>query len=232
MYKVNLLPEYLQHRDVAICKRKLLVLGGSGIVLLSLLIGYGIFYLQFISDQHRLDRDTEELAKLRPRVAEIQRLKGEIKAKQEQYYTFSRILEKRLSWHRMLQDLSLALPRDTWINRLEIKKVERPPGSGGFASSGYKPVAEVKVESAESKGKPVSNLQSPPVPNVMYLYGTCWTMGSVGVLVNNLSRLPYFDSVKLVEAKHDKEKGIILFELAASVRGGEWDVKEIPKSQP
>lgn len=237
MYKVNLLPEYLQSRSYKVTGCNLL-LWGSGVVLFLLLLCYGIFYYQFISDQKQLARAQEELAQLRPKMVEIQNLTAVNKARQAKYQTLSHILKNRLSWHPLLQDLPLALPMDTWINRIEIQKTDRVPGSGGFVSSGYKQstarqAGEPPKEKAESAGGLPENVpQSPPVPNRIYFYGTCWTMGSVGILVDHLSRLPYFETVNLVEAEHDREKGFIKFELAATVKGGEWDVRDIAKSQP
>lgn len=229
MYRVNLLPDYLQiRRGFHIDFRQLAMLVVFCGLLLTLLLACGIFSYQTLRVQDLLDRDSEELGRLRHRVAEIQKLKAETEFKQDKFEALTFIQNNRLSWHAILQDVPLALPVDTWVNRMEIKKMEnrqnRPQNT--------KPAEKNPTLQSANRVNGQAEPESLPVPNTLYLYGSCWTMGSVGILVDNLNRLPYFDSIKLVEAKHDRLKGVISFQIAAKVKGGEWDAGEIPQPHP
>lgn len=227
MYKVNLLPDYLQQKSSSNFTINLALLGGLAVFLCLTLLAYGLFYYQRALDQRQLEQNTQELAGLKPQLLELQRQQTQIKLQQEKYNQLSTLVHNRLTWHSMLEDIPLALPVDTWIRRLEIKRIEKVPDNGGFASSGYRPVEKQEEKAAEEEKNEDKQYQeqpqSPPVPNIISISGSCWNMGSAGVVVENLGKLPYFEYVKLVEANHQREQGIIVFELIAKIKGGAWD---------
>ena len=230
MYKVNLLPEYLQPRRFS--NRNITQLVGCVLFIFTLVLSSIFFYCQTRSLENQLANQINELDKLQPRLAQIQNLKTTVKNQQEQYLELSSLVSHRLVWHPFLEDLPLALPADTWLNGIEIKRPENIPQDGGFVSSGYKPQPK-KVEDKQEKPEFKSPVNTaPPVPNVIYLYGSCWTMGSVGVLVDNLCLLPYFSSVQLVESNYDRRKGFIQFEIVAKIKGGVRDGREIQQPKP
>ena len=240
MYKVNLLPEYLQHQAAVNFTRNLVLVGVAAILLCLTLLAYGLFYYHRTLDQRQLDQNIQELAKLKPRLMEMQDQQTQLKLQQEKYSQLVTLVNNRLTWHSMLEDIPLALPVDTWIRRIEIKKLDQLPDNGGLVSSGYRPVEKLKEksnaaegESAKTKGKQFPEPpKSPPVPNSISIYGSCWNLGSVGVLVDNLSSLPYFEYVKLVEANYQRDQGLIVFELMAKIKGGAWDEQTDAAPQP
>ncbi|ABO49565.1 Fimbrial assembly family protein [Desulforamulus reducens MI-1] len=230
MYKVNLLPNHLSPSEAKYDPRKNYFIMGTILMLICLLIVYGLFYSKLILLQSQLEQETKNLVELREKIQPIQRLASMNQRKKEQYLTLSTMIKNRLLWYDLLQELPLALPMDTWLTGIEIKKVENMPRGSGFVSSVLELPA--RAQKKESKEATADMHQSPPVPNMIYLYGATWSMGSVGVLVDNLGRLPYFANVMLVEARYDQQWKVIKFELAARVKGGERHVQRStsPKS--
>lgn len=227
MYKVNLLPDYLQSSGFSSKKIRQLVYFLLFMLLLALYSGF--LQVQSLALEGQLAEEKNELEKLQPKLSKIDSLKTATQAKQEQYLALSQITNNRLVWHQFLEDLPLALPADTWLVSIEINKMGKLPQNGGFVSSGFKQYPKNIEKKLESKETSILEQSSLPVPNVVYLTGSCWTMGSVGVLVDNLCLLPYFTAVELVEANLDRQKGSIKFEIVAIIKGGEWDVRQIPK---
>lgn len=232
MYKVNLLPDYLQTQGLPSKKWLRTVCYLLFILLLFLVSGF--FYVRSLAMEGKLADRQAQLEQLKPQLMKIQKLKREVQGKHQQLVAFTTIKEKRLAWHPFLEDLPLALPADTWLSSVELKKLEQIPQGGGVVSTGQQPKTSKKgiPKQATTVEQQRAETSAPPVPNVMILTGNCWTMGSVGVMVDNLSLLAYFDSVQLVEANIKRPEGYIKFEIAAQIKGGDWDVPGIPKPQP
>lgn len=220
-YQVNLLPPYLEPQQPKNYRRQLLLITLACLLLLLLFIAYGFFYAQLTLLQRQVGQETAELAKLREKTKPLQSLIISNKMKEEQFLTLSQLAQNPLYWYDLLCEIPLALPMDTWLTGIEINKVENISTEGGFVSARLgnqgKTTAQ-EIPQTKSKETVINNPQSPPVPNIMYIYGACWAMGSVGVLVDNLSQLPHFQNVKLVEAKYDWQKGMIKFELVAKIK--------------
>lgn len=230
MYKVNLLPDYLQPKRISSGSIRQLIYFLLFMLLLALYAGF--LHVKSLSLASQFAKEKIELDKLQPQLSKIKSLKTATQARQKQYLALSQIINNRLIWHQFLEDLPLALPADTWLNSIEINRMDKIPQNGGFVSSGFK--RSSKNIEKKSESKETSKLEQPslPVPNVIYLTGSCWNMGSVGVLVDNLCLLPYFTAVELVEADLDRQRGYIKFEIAAKIKGGEWDVRQVPQPQP
>ncbi|GAB6182067.1 hypothetical protein JCM14036_33860 [Desulfotomaculum defluvii] len=220
MYRVNLLPPYLEPQNPKDYRRKLGLILLVSLLFLLLFLSYGIFYTKLTLLHRQVEQQTKLLVQQRDKSKRIENLMVLNKMKQEQLVALSGIASNRLQWYDLLQDLPLALPMDTWVTGIEIKRVEGISTAGGFVSSVLGPHNGIAQENLKTKtSETINNIpQSPPVPNILYIYGACWAIGSVGVLVDNLSKLPYFHNVKLVEAKYDREKGMIKFELVAKIK--------------
>lgn len=221
MYRVNLLPPYLEPRQPKNYRRKLFLTTLACLLLLLPFIAYGVFYTKLTLLQRQVERQTIELSKLQEKTKPLQGLITSNKMKEEQFLALSQIAKNPLRWYDLLQEIPLALPMDTWLTGIEIKKVENISTEGGFVSTVLGSQARTRAQEippTKLKDTVINNPQSPPVPNILYIYGACWAMGSVGVLVDNLSQLAYFQNVKLVEAKYDRQKGMIKFELVAQIK--------------
>ncbi|GAB6156859.1 hypothetical protein JCM39194_00590 [Desulfotomaculum varum] len=221
MYKINLLPPYLQCSGYKI-KVNYLWLGAAMAVIL--FAGCLLFYGRLSAGHRQLAQARQELAQLQPRVAETEKLTVSLKEQQDMYHQMYQVLHNRLTWYRLLQDLPLALPADTWVNRLEIQRAGGLPGNGGSADSPAQASTAGQGNQQtpdKATGEPAANLSRlEAVSWRVYIYGSCWDMESVGILLHQLSRLPYFASIQLTEARYDRLQGIIKFELTATVKGG------------
>ncbi|CCO08875.1 PilN domain-containing protein [Desulforamulus hydrothermalis] len=221
MYKINLLPPCLQCPGNKI-KVNYLWLGAAVAVIL--FAGCLLFYCRLSAGHRQLAQARQELAQLQPRVAATDKLTASLREQQAIYDQMYQVLHNRLTWYRLLQDLPLALPADTWVNRLEIHRAGGLPGHGGPAASPAEAATAAQGNQPapdRTTGAPAANLsRSAAVSWRVYICGSCWDMESVGVLLHQLSRLPYFASIQLTEARYDRLQGIVKFELTAAVKGG------------
>ncbi|MEG6522534.1 hypothetical protein [Desulfotomaculum sp. 1211_IL3151] len=220
-YQVNLLPPYLEPQQPTNYGKKLFLTTLAGLLLLLLFIAYGIFYTKLTLLQRQVDRETVALSELQEKTKSLQNLIASNKMKEEQFLALSQLAQNPLCWYELLREIPLALPMDTWLTGIEIKKVENISSEGGFVSAilgNQGKTTAQEIPPKESKKTVINTPPSPPVPNILYIYGACWVMGSVGVLVDNLSQLPHFQNVKLVEAKYDRQRGMIKFELVAQIK--------------
>lgn len=232
MYNINLLPPELQKEasiDMGKLKKMLLVMA-VGLILFG---GYGSFLLSMHFRNSELEEIESRIVVLEPKAAKIDEYIKLQKQNTARINDLERLLHRRMSFYQILRDINNNLPVDIYLTKLEADYLEKP-APGGFASARKPAVQEINKPGeqktpAQASGTPGQNPQpsqenqgnnppagapkSPPpqpdtakpVPNRIMLEGLAQSSASVGVLVNNLTNMPYFRYIKLESVDEDSE---------------------------
>ncbi|ACA59488.1 PilN domain-containing protein [Candidatus Desulforudis audaxviator] len=219
MYKINLLPPELQ-KDVSVDMgrlKKLLVLAAVFVVLVG---SYGSFLWQYHARNAELAQLRAQVALVKPIAEQVDALAARSAENEKRSAELETLLLGQIRWTRLLNDINYNLPADVFLGVIRAGRVEDVPVLGGFASpSGLK-----ADKTAAGKAEP----QGLVLPNVITIQGVAQSTASIGVLINNLYSLPYFE---LVQLKYLEEEvltfhGHKLFEVDAYLKGADIDVAE------
>ncbi len=185
-YQINLLPTDLVRPPLmGGVSWQHVLLAGVGVVLLG---SYALFLGFYFGTRAELKKLERELATLQPGVEQVKMIRRERESAEKNLEAWRQVIQQRQTWSGFLNDLNSALPVDTWLTRVSIsaagkeeKGLDAPAGSGGGA--------------AGSAAPPVA----PPKADAVVIEGASLTPPSVGVFLNNLYHLPYFEDLRLEE---------------------------------
>ena len=220
LYKMNLLPPELQ-KDVFIDVGRLKKALAISAAILVLLGGYGTFFWQYHARSVEIGQIQDEIEKLKPQVAKADLMAKELLANNKRSTEYENILRAQPRWSRVLGDINGNLPTDTFLTTIQGQYIEKEdlPAIGGFSSSpGYSSETRPPKKADEDKGAKPADQKKPenkktdkkepvslPMPNVLTIEGITQSAASVGVLVNNMHNMPYFNMVKLRSVNEIKQ---------------------------
>lgn len=223
MDKINLLPDELQP-GLDIDVRKLFLNGIAVLVVLGLLSAYGIFLYRFYITKNELAQAYAELTRLRPKVAEVEKIKQQRLNVESKVKALSGLIEGQQTWSAMLDDLNVLIPIDAWLTGITI-----------YYEPDFDPGAAKKENGDENtKGKNVQKKANTKdsvtqegihTPNAVTLEGKSRSAASVGVFVNNLNQLPYFTRVRLNGVYENYSEGTVTFSITAAAVMAAVDVQ-------
>ncbi len=205
-YKVNLLPPQLQ-REGIIDFRRLILIGGSTLLLAVILGCYGIFLINYLSMKNELASNKQQLASLSPLVTRVEGIVKERKELESTLEEYNVILKNHMAWSNLLYDLGDIAPIDLWLTDIDISN--KTPAAKE-QNSNAKPDAAPKTEAQPKEADIYSR------PNTIIYKGRSQTVPSIGVFIRNLTMLPYFEEVKLVKIESDNQG--VKFEISAQVK--------------
>lgn len=247
MYEINLLPPKLQ-RKFNIDVKKAAAFLGLTFLITGLAGGYGVFLFQLYGARSEINRIETRLQQIAPQVAEVEQIRKERLAGEKQVKAFQTIVDNRFTFTPMLEDIACNLPVDTWLTGITVENREEYAPPGGFASppgmlaetvedsTGEAPKTPAGApgtgngqKPAQPANRPVQGQKDktapPPPPNVLVLQGVSYTPASVGVLVHNLARLPYFQSVNVIKVyENTGDEAGQAFTIEAQLREVQQDV--------
>jgi len=151
---INLLPkEVLEKRKTE--QQLAFVLLGVVVMVILLASVYGFNFVRIIQAQTDLEAVKAENARVQTEIAKIgdfERVRSLVEQKQS---LISTITSKKYSWSRLLNNISLIVPNEVWLTRLEVQDQGKLSFSGkalaGTETSGigHKPVAKWLVHMSE-----------------------------------------------------------------------------------
>lgn len=210
MYKVNLLPPELVAAEPGLHRRSplynLLVFCVGGLCLL-----YVTFLLYLFFSQLQVQQKQKALAALEPQIQQVEKLQQQSQALRDRAMVWEGILKERREYYPLLVDLQRVLPVDMWLTRIELARVE-PQAPGGLPAAPAQP-------QASGGAPPPLQPAVPPVPNRLVIEGGTRSLSSVGVYINNLCRLPYFQKVTLREVTTVGQDHVTTFTIEAVLGG-------------
>jgi Tfp pilus assembly protein PilN len=116
--------DFLQdfQKEESVKRIPLLKTGVLGLTIL--LLSFGLLHLNLITKEKKLNDIRERLLKIQPQIGDhIERREGLEKRVNELRHLLN-IERDRARWTRILQEIDLVLPKDTWITHLVLKKDE------------------------------------------------------------------------------------------------------------
>lgn len=241
MYEINLLPPELQ-KKVAIDVSKMLV---PLVVVVILIVMGGSYWLlqmkqyQAAAETARIDVRLNEIS---PLVRKIERMKRERLDGEKKIKTYRQITAQRATFIPMLNAIAQTMPVDMWLTDISLENRREYAARGGFASPPG--VLAMNEQPEDINNKPGNNtfssdskdndpdgeegVKEVPPPNLVVLKGVSYSPASVGVFINNLSGLPYFRNIDLIETSVKKLEGSTgqAFCIEARLREGKQDVSK------
>ncbi|GAC1425342.1 MAG: hypothetical protein NVSMB57_16850 [Actinomycetota bacterium] len=115
--RINLLPPELAARRRTRRQTGLLAAGG-GVLLVLLAIIYLIFNAQLSAERQKVADQQARNAQIRRQVDALQRFEGKQMELQNKQATLSALSRNEVLWSSVLQDLSIAVPSDSWLTSL------------------------------------------------------------------------------------------------------------------
>ncbi|KUK52793.1 MAG: Fimbrial assembly family protein [Desulfotomaculum sp. 46_296] len=208
IYKVNLLPPNLQHEG-NIDIRRLLTISVVTFLATVLIFGYGFFVFNFLVMKKQLAEAQQQLANLSPIVARTEKIINERKKIEKTLDQYNSLIKKQVTWSDMFFDLNNVTPVDLWLNSMELSY--KPDAKLTIGSSPVLTGNQNSERSAQAAGQTEAGR-----PNVIAFNGASLTISSIGVFMNNLYQLPYFQEVKLIKASRDSQG--ITFQITALLK--------------
>lgn len=216
MYDINLLPPNLQ-KKFNIDVKKLLISFTITCMVTGLVGGYGLLMFKLYGTRMEMHRIDQRLNQIAPQVARVEQLKRERLEGEKKINAFRTIIDDRLTFTLILDDIAKNMPVDMWLTGISMEYREKYIPRGGFASppgmlagvyknktvdkniTGKKPDADKQNITKTPTDKKDKEKNSPPPPNVLVLQGAAHSPASVGVFVHNLARLPYFQNINVLK---------------------------------
>lgn len=215
MYKVNLLPPKLQ-REGIIDIRRLVIIAGTTLFVATIFGAYGAFLVSFFTLKGELVTTKQQLTSLVPVISRVEKIKEERKLLEAALKEYDSIFEKRKSWYDLLSEIGYITPVDLWLTELEICY---KPGQEKEQKGKNKDTANDSQEKADKGSSRVQEkFASFPRPNLVVFKGFSRSIPSIGVFMNNLFWVGYFEGVELERVSPESEG--IRFEVVARLRGG------------
>lgn len=209
MYKVNLLPPELVATEPGGSRRSplynLLIFCAGGLCLL-----YVVFLLYLFFSQLQVQQKQKALAAFEPQIQRVESLQRQSQLLRSRAMVWEGILKERREYYPLLVDLQRVLPVDMWLTRIEL-------GAQPQAASGL-PAAPAQPQAPGGTSPPLQPAV-PPAPNRLVIEGGTRSLPSVGVYINNLCRLPYFQKVTLREVTTVGQDHVTTFTIEAVLGG-------------
>jgi len=148
MIELNLLPEEVRKKraKIELPDLPLIPIGAAlvgAMVIIQLLLGGLIFLNQ--KEKARLDKEWEELL---PKKVKLDAIKKEISDLGKKVQSIEYLMEKRLNWARLLDELSASLTANIWLTELAYsEKIEKRKTFSSRAQLGGKKAPKAKEES-------------------------------------------------------------------------------------
>lgn len=210
MYKVNFLPRELQ-RDFVTDINKLAAGALFALIIAGVLAVYGFFLDRLHLVEAAVAEAGRYLESLQAGVAAVEEVKRRRVRDEQTVDSLRAIMEKRISWTEVLTGVNSQLPADVWLARLELGNRDLP---------GAAPERDYLREGRPAQGAGGPPGAAPPAPDVLVLEGYSRSVSSVGVLVDQLGRIPVFSRVLLNELSVDRKAAAYTFKITALLKGG------------
>lgn len=239
MYKVNLLPSELQ-RDFIIDVRKLIVGSVSALMIVGSCAAYALFLYKLHTVTIAVAGAGQYLNSLQGDVVAVKEIKKQRIRNEQTVRNLREILEKRIIWSKVLEEVNLSLPEDMWLVRLDLahRDLRNAPGlkAGAGAAEREAPAEVAKdipstalQQGASDKRQPgvpvrpagIPQDVPPPAPNVLVFEGYSHSVSSVGVFIHSLYRMPFFSKAILNELSEDEKTAAVRFRITVLVKGGD-----------
>lgn len=209
-YRVNLLPPKLQ-REETIDLRRLLIVTSVALLVAAIIGGYGVFIFSLLTAKNELAATKAQLDAVTPVATRVKGLRSKRIELQQSAEEYRKILGSRRQWSGMLVDINRIMPVDLWLFDLELTYQQPAQKAGGQVSQ----VGATQSQAAH-KGTGAAQAETLPRPNVVLFKGSSRTVASIGVFINSLSRLPYFQEVRLDKVQEGRDG--IQFEITAFLK--------------
>ncbi|RJQ30620.1 MAG: hypothetical protein C4589_02825 [Peptococcaceae bacterium] len=211
-YKVNLLPSELEHR-MGVSTRRLIVTATVTVVISLMLAAYAFFLVQAQLSRSELAVVQQRLTVASVRAKEANSLKQRRQQADASYKVKEELVDGRLVWAGMFDDINVNVPVDLWLTSMKVYpegKTEEPGKNSG------------KPEPPKGGQPDKTAVVAPARPSKVVIEGAAWTVPSIGVFLNNVVSLPYFNDATLEEFHFDEELMATVFSISVSVKGGGW----------
>ncbi len=120
MYKIDLLPPELRRSYGVDIKRLLIIAAITTVATLATL-----FYVWFLAKAYFIKSDLadaeQKLNQFRSQAQQVEQLKQQRAGAEGQIAALEQIVNKKMSWALLLDDLNLNLPEDTWLDSLRLE---------------------------------------------------------------------------------------------------------------
>ena len=203
MRAVNLLPREESKPDRKRPAAPLLTGVVTAVVLTAVLVGGFVHESAGVATKRtELDAVRTELS-LVPKPAPVENVSATLVAEETRRSTaLSAALNGRISWDKLLREISLVLPDDVWLGSLSLQS----------------PVATALPDAAATP--PPAAATTTPLPSTFTMNGTTFTHESVARLLSRLTLVPDLEDVTLVSSTKTKvgKRAAVAFSLAASIR--------------
>lgn len=209
LYKVNLLPPRLQ-REGVIDIRRLIAAAGAVLGATVILGCYVIFLINFTVIKTELTETKAQLASLAPVTARVEGITRERTEIEETIKELDGITSKHIAWSSLLYDLGSAAPADLWLTGLDISNKDAAAGEQAANQGTAAPALNRSSDNSRQGADPYTR------PNLVTCKGLARTMPSIGMFMNNLLALPYFEDVKLAKVNSVNEG--VEFEIIARIK--------------
>jgi len=232
MYKVNVLPLEL-HRNINLDVKKLIKTMTVYTITTILLVAYGTFIFSYYSTRKEVAETEKELVQLQDTVNKVEKIKKQRQNDELAVQNFKALVDNRKTWSHMLEELNSSLPVDIWLESIDLSFAGpqtvagingQTVGKPKIQAKGMQAQAQTRVNRAdagaesgvESDPKGLSQLVLPH-PNVLSVEGYSRTVPSVGILVNNLGKMPYLKNIMLNEIREDERHAAVKFKITAMI---------------
>lgn len=209
-YRVNLLPPKLQHEET-IDLRRLLIVSGVSFLIAAIIGSYGVFIFSLLTAKNELSATKAQLTAVTPVAIRVKVLRSERIELQQTAEEYRKILGSRRQWSGLLVDINRIMPVDIWLFDFELTYQQPAQKAGGQVSQ-----AGATQSQAAQNSTAAAPAETLPQPNVVFLRGNSRTVASIGFFINSLSRLPYFQEVRLDKVQEGTDG--IRFEITAFLK--------------
>jgi Tfp pilus assembly protein PilN len=203
MRAVNLLPREEAKQDRKRPAAPLITGVAAAVILAAVLVGGFVHESAGVAKKRtELDAARTELS-LVPKPAPAENVSSTLVTEEMLRNTaLSAALRGRMSWDRLLREISLVLPDDVWLASLSLQA----------------PVATIPADAAAAPAP--STATTTPVPSTFTMNGTTFTHESVARLLSRLALVPDLEDVTLVSSSKTKvgKRAAVAFSVAASIR--------------
>jgi Tfp pilus assembly protein PilN len=124
-------------------------------------------------------------------------------------------LQARISWDRILREISSVLPEDVWLSSLDAKSPDTP------VAPAPPPATTTTTESSTDTTATTTTAAPPAAPDApLDLDGYTYSQEGVARLLSRLALIPELDQVKLVSSTEAEVSGqnVVQFSIQANVQ--------------
>ena len=203
MRAVNLLPREEAKQDRKRPAAPLITGVAAAVILAAVLVGGLVHESAGVAKKRtELDAARTELS-LVPKPAPVENVSSTLVTEETlRNSALSAALKGRISWDRLLREISLVLPDDVWLGSLSLQA----------------PVPTIPADAAAAPAP--STETTTPVPSTFTINGTTFTHESVARLLSRLTLVPDLEDVTLVSSSKTKvgKRTAVAFSVAAAIR--------------